>query len=70
MGCEMREERPFPSSCARPQGAFYFSILASFWGDTQQKPLRRRVFQKEKQYGAHKSYTISENISLRKIYSI
>ena len=32
MGCEMREERPFPSSCARPQGAFYFSIIASFWG--------------------------------------
>ena len=29
MGCEMREERPFPSSCARTPGAFYFSIIAT-----------------------------------------
>ena len=47
MGREMREERPFPSSRSRPQGDFYFSIIQLvFWGDTQQKPLRRRVLQK------------------------
>ena len=68
MGRETRDQRPLPEG--RSPGAFYFSIIASFWGDTQQKPLRRRVFQKERQYSAHKSYTISENISLRKIYSI
>ena len=32
MGCEMREERPFPSSQGSSPGAFYFSIIDSFLG--------------------------------------